>query len=62
MEFYGASKEYLQILEFFNIIFVIIFTMEAILKIIGYGPSYYFYIDWNKFDFAVMVMSLASLE
>ena len=62
MEFYGASKQYLQILEFCNIIFVIIFTMEAVLKIVGYGPIYYFYIDWNKFDFAVMIMSLASLE
>ena len=62
MEYYGASKDYLKVLEICNTIFVGIFTLEAILKIIGYGPSYYFYIDWNKFDFAVMIMSLASLE
>ena len=62
MEYYGASEQYLQALEACNVVFVVIFTVEAILKIIGYGPIYYFYIDWNKFDFAVMIMSLASLQ
>ena len=45
-----------------NYVFVAIFTIEAILKLIGLGPSYYFYIDWNKFDFGVVIMSLISLS
>ena len=61
MDFYGASEEYLHVLDVFNLIFVGIFTMEAVLKLIGLGPRYYFYIDWNKFDFAVCFLSLISI-
>ena len=61
MDHYGASEDYLKVLDYFNLTFVIIFTMEAVLKLIGLGPTYYFYIDWNKFDFGVCVMSLISL-
>ena len=62
MDYYGASEGYIQVLDICNIIFVVIFTMEAILKLIGLGPKYYFYIDWNKFDFGVVVLSLVSLQ
>ena len=61
MDYYGSSKEYTDALSVCNTVFVGIFTMEALLKLIGLGPAYYFYIDWNKFDFLVVVMSLASL-
>ena len=61
MDYYGASEEYLMALDICNLVFVIIFTIEAILKLIGQGPTYYFYIDWNKFDFAVVILSLVSL-
>ena len=44
-------------LEATNVIFTIVFTSESILKIIGYGKSY-FENSWNKFDFFVVVMSL----
>jgi len=58
---YGASEDLMFALETCNLCFVFIFTLEAVLKLIGYGPTYYFYIDWNKFDFAVVIMSLISL-
>ena len=61
MDYYGASEDYLHVLDVFNSIFVGIFTMEALLKIIGLGSRYYFYIDWNKFDFAVCFLSLVSI-
>lgn len=61
MDYYGASDEYLEVLDICNLVFVCIFTMEAILKLIGLGPTYYFYIDWNKFDFAVVILSLVSI-
>ena len=61
MDFYGASETYLTVLEICNYVFVAIFTMEAILKLIAYGPTFYFYIDWNKFDFAVVILSLVSI-
>lgn len=40
---------------------MLIFTSEAVLKLIGLGPTYYFYEDWNKFDFSVVILSLISL-
>lgn len=61
MDYYGASDDYLMALDICNLVFVGVFTMEAILKLIGLGPTYYFYIDWNKFDFAVVILSLISL-
>ena len=60
MEYYGASEFYLKFLHTCNLTFVAIFTLEAILKLIGQGPSYYFWEDWNKFDFAIVVVSLLS--
>ena len=61
MDHYGASDDYLLVLDYCNLSFVVIFTFEAVLKLIGLGPTYYFYIDWNKFDFGVCVLSLVSL-
>lgn len=61
MDYYGASEGYLKVLDIFNLIFVVIFTLEAVLKLIGLGFTYYFYIDWNKFDFVVVVLSLVSM-
>ena len=62
MDYYGASEELTLVLETSNLVFVFIFTGEAVLKLIGLGPTYYFYIDWNKFDFGVVIMSLISLS
>ena len=61
MDYYGASEELNFALDTCNLVFVIIFSLEALLKILGLGIRYYFYIDWNKFDFAVVIMSLISL-
>ena len=38
-----------------------IFTLEAILKMIGLNPFFYFYIDSNKFDFVIVVTSLLAI-
>jgi len=60
-DYYGASDTLTTVLETSNLIFVFIFTCESVLKLIGLGPTYYFYITWNQFDFAVVIMSLISL-
>ena len=60
MEYYGAQEAYVKFLRTCNLAFVIIFTAEAVLKLIGLGPSYYFWVDWNKFDFAIVLVSLVS--
>lgn len=35
-----------------------VFVAEAVLKIIGLGPTDYFRDNWNKFDFFLVVISL----
>ena len=41
--------------------FVAIFMLEAITKIIGLGGLYYFSFDQNKFDFALVIISIFGL-
>lgn len=44
-------------MDFTNYVFTIIFLIEAILKLIAFGGSY-FNNSWNKFDFFVVVSSI----
>jgi hypothetical protein len=45
-----------------NIIFVSIFAMEAVLKLIGFGIRYYFLDTWNIFDFIIVILSLLAAD
>ena len=40
-----------------NVGFVVIFLSEAIMKLIGLGPTWYFHDGWNKADFAIVILS-----
>ena len=53
----GMSQGMIGFLDFTNIIFTIIFIIEATFKLIAYGNSY-FENARNKFDFFVVVSSL----
>ena len=55
---YHRSKKLEDILEIANLIFVVIFTIEMVLKITAYGFKYYWHVNWNKFDFIIVIMSL----
>merc|ERR1711871_381450 len=44
-------------LETANLIFGIIFTIEAVIKLIGLGVSQYFSENWNRFDFTLVCLS-----
>jgi len=61
IEFHGAPDWYIEILEYANIVFVVIFTAEAFMKITACGFSFYLTIDQNKFDFFLVVISLLGL-
>eukprot|EP00347_Sterkiella_histriomuscorum_P003601 403363663 len=58
--FEGTSPGYREILDQLNVVFSLIFLIEAILKIIAYGFSY-FENSWNKFDFIIVLTSLIDL-
>jgi voltage-gated sodium channel type V alpha len=45
-----------------NIIFVSIFALEAVLKLIGFGIRYYFLDTWNIFDFIIVILSLLAAD
>jgi hypothetical protein len=62
IEYKGQSAEMERILEIANISFVIIFTLEMLFKIISYGFKYYWHVNWNKFDFIIVIMSLIAID
>lgn len=53
-----AGEDYVFTLEMLNLLFTIIFSLEAVIKIVGLGLFTYFYDNWNKFDFFVVSISL----
>jgi len=62
LEHYKQPLLWTLMLMYINIIFIGIFTIEGILKIIGYGFKQYWTFDhWNKFDFILVIVSLIDL-
>jgi hypothetical protein len=57
----GQSEQMTRILTLANHIFISIFTVECILKIITMTPAKYFKIGWNVFDLIVVTVSLIEL-
>ncbi len=55
-----ATPQYLSTLDDINIFFTFIFVLEATLKLIGYGTTY-FKNNWNVFDFVIILLSLAEI-
>jgi len=42
--------------------FVVFFTFEMVLKITAHGFKYYWHVNWNKFDFIIVWMSLIAFD
>lgn len=55
------SQVWNDVLNYCNLGFVGIFTVEAILKIIGLNPYQYFRRHWNKFDFTLVLLSYVGM-
>jgi len=62
VDYYGKDEDLTRILERANYTFVVFFTVELILKITAYGFKYYWYVNWNKFDFIIVILSLVALD
>ncbi|XP_061464579.1 sodium channel protein type 3 subunit alpha-like isoform X2 [Rhineura floridana] len=54
------SKEMETILTRINLIFIILFTGECVLKLVSLR-HYYFTIGWNIFDFVVVILSIVGM-
>lgn len=60
LPYYGASTLYNKIIDSMNNFFTICFTVEAIIKIVGFGFRY-FKDKWNIFDFLIVVFSAVGI-
>jgi len=49
------------LMDKFNIVFAVVFTTEALLKIFGFGWKSYFRDGWNILDFCLVVIGLAAV-
>jgi len=54
MQYFGQSDLYGEVLDNINISFALIFTLEAILKLIALG-HHYFKDNWNRFDITIVI-------
>jgi voltage-gated sodium channel len=48
-------------LEYLDLAFLVVFIVEAGVKIRTYGAEQYFESGWNRFDFSIVVLSLPTL-
>lgn len=55
IDYYGASTGYVATLEVLNLIFALVFGVEAVLKIGGIGWTQYWCEGWNRFDFVIVI-------
>eukprot|EP00759_Apiculatamorpha_spiralis_P035734 PhF_6_TR36315/c0_g1_i1/m.53109/K04857/CACNA1S; voltage-dependent calcium channel L type alpha-1S len=55
---YNMDDDTANILFIFNIVFTIIFGLEAVIKLLAFGPRMYFEDNWNKFDFFVVLATI----
>ncbi len=50
-----------QILYWINVVFIVLFTGECVLKMISLR-HYYFTVGWNIFDFVVVILSIVGKQ
>nr|BAA13136.2 voltage-dependent calcium channel [Heterololigo bleekeri] len=58
MKYYGSPTEYKLLLQNLNLAFSVLFTIECILKLMGFGIGNYFRDRWNMFDFIIVIGSI----
>lgn len=61
LTFYGEPAWWTNVTEICNLVFTIVFVLEATLKLVAYGRQQYFAKVWNQFDFVVALAGLADV-
>ncbi|NND99116.1 MAG: ion transporter [Pirellulaceae bacterium] len=59
--FYFPGLRDVKWLEYVDMAFIVLFVVEAAVKISTYGVARYFARGWNRFDFAIVVLSFPTL-
>ncbi|KAJ0403413.1 hypothetical protein P43SY_003984 [Pythium insidiosum] len=60
LTYFGEEDLYGMLIEYSNYVFALVFTLEAIIKIVGLG-RYYWKDKWNIFDFTIVLGSFIGL-
>jgi len=60
LTYYGENDTYGAVLEYCNLGFTLVFTLEACVKLTAFG-SQYFLETWNVFDFTIVVGTLLGM-
>jgi len=61
LEYYGAHPDYNKVLDGLDTFYIVVFTVEALIKITGLGWFQYIRNSWNKFDFFIVIVGIVSL-
>ncbi|KAF5893920.1 sodium channel protein type 4 subunit alpha B-like isoform X2, partial [Clarias magur] len=61
MEHYPMTEQLEQDLSLGNLVFLGVYTVEMILKIIAMDPYHYFQVGWNRFDSFVVITGLLEI-
>ncbi|KAM5265276.1 sodium channel protein type 9 subunit alpha isoform 3-T3 [Hipposideros larvatus] len=56
----GQSDDMTNVLYWINLVFIVLFTGECVLKLISLR-HYYFTVGWNIFDFVVVILSIVGM-
>ena len=57
IEHYDELQQLTDVLHYINTVFIAVFTLECVIKLIGLR-WYYFRQPWNVFDFIVVIISI----
>lgn len=59
LDHYQQTETFSQVLDYLNMIFIVIFSSECLLKI--FALRYHYFVEpWNLFDFVVVMFSILS--
>lgn len=61
IEHHNQPQELSDTLEYINAMFVAVFTLECVIKLVGLR-WYYFKQPWNVFDLVVVILSIAGTD
>ncbi len=61
LDFQDATQGYTSVLNWLEILFLGIFTLEAIIKMIAFGPLYYLSLGSNRLDFLIVILGIVEL-
>lgn len=60
LDHYQQSETFSTVLDYLNMIFIVIFSSECLLKI--FALRYHYFVEpWNLFDFVVVMFSILSM-